>query len=82
MRAETFFYFNDPMKEMEIFSLLFIRHVHAICQMDGRGGEHCFGEREREKGLKFRSFVGGGASLNEAAHKMTATKIQGSDQIK
>ena len=37
-------------------------------------------EREREKGLKFRSFVGGGASLNEAAHKMTATKIQGSDQ--
>ena len=29
-----------------------------------------------EKGLKFRSFVGGGASLNEAAHKMTATKIQ------
>ena len=33
-----------------------------------------------EKGLKFRSFVGGGASLNEAAHKMTATKIQRTDQ--
>ena len=41
--------------------------------------------RRRKEGLEIplgRRVVGGGASLNEAAHKMTATKIQGSDQIK
>ena len=36
----------------EYLWLLFIRHVHAICQMDGggRGGEHCFGLERSQSG--------------------------------
>ena len=58
--------FMPSVKRMEVHCFGLARRRARACRGEGGGGE----------GLEI-PLVGGGASLNEAAHKMTATKIRG-----